>query len=331
MAFKIKQIPEDFIVRESHSLQIKLGRFAYYRLSKRGWTTQSAVNQVARALGKRLKFINYSGNKDKQALTEQHISILHGPKKGLELQGGDIKLEYLGQGRDRLNLGASPGNDFEITVRNLAKNSKPGFSGQIPNYFDEQRFGMNLNNHVIGKLIVKRDFEKACKLIPETSGWLRKSPRDYVGALRSLPKQVLRIYVHAYQSFLWNKGAVKYLEKFPHRKISWALGELVIPEKAVKSIKIPIIGYDSKIPRGLGLTVRQLLKQEGISLNDFKIKQFPEFDLKGHSRNLMVEPKNLEIGPLQKDDLNPRKRKCLVKFFLPSGSYATMVIKAIFP
>lgn len=330
MDYRIKQTPEDFVVSEVLELAMRPGRYAYYRLAKRGWTTQAAAGQVARAFRKNPRFINFSGNKDKHALTEQYISILHGPRRGLELQGGDIRLEYLGQGRERLNLGTSPGNGFEITVRNIPRGFRPSIPEQVPNYFDEQRFGMNLNNHLVGKSLILKDFEEACGLVPETRERLRKSPRDYVGALRSLPRRVLRLYAHAYQSWLWNRTACSCLEGFPHRTIPWPLGELVIPREPVRNIRIPLLGYDSEIPRGLKKTIHDILKQEGISLGDFRVRQFQEFDLAGGFRDLMTEPRDMDTGPLQDDELNPGKKKCLLRFSLRSGSYATMVIRAIF-
>jgi tRNA pseudouridine13 synthase len=330
MDYRIKQAPEDFVVREKADLRIEPGRYAYYRLSKRGWTTQAAADQVARAFRKRPRFINFSGNKDKHAVTEQYISILHGPRRGLELQGGDIRLEYLGQGRERLNLGTSPGNEFEITVRNLPPGFKPRALSRFPNYFDEQRFGMNLNNHLVGKSLITRDFGGACSLVPETREWLGKSPRDYVGAMRSLPKRVLRLHVHAYQSWLWNRTACSCLGASPHRVIPWPLGELVMPGKPVKNIRIPVLGYDSEIPRELKKIIRDILKQEGISLEDFRIRQFREFDLAGDCRDMMAGLRDMDIGPPQDDELNPGRKKFLVRFSLRSGSYATMAVRSIF-
>ncbi|MCK4714994.1 MAG: tRNA pseudouridine(13) synthase TruD, partial [Candidatus Aenigmarchaeota archaeon] len=243
---------------------------------------------------------------------------------------GDVRLEYLGQGRKRLNLGTAQGNMFGITVRNLP----PGFSSrhvnQVPNYFDEQRFGMNRNNHLVGRFLVLKSFSEACELVPETREWLEKSPRDYVGALRSLPRRVLRIYAHSYQSWLWNITAKSCLERIPHRKISWSLGELVIPEGDAENVEVPVLGYDTVIPAGLNDMIKGILKEENISLEDFRVRQFQEFDLAGNSRELMVKPEGLVIGKPEDDELNPGKKKCLVRFSLQSGSYATMVIRAIF-
>lgn len=52
-------------------------------------------------------------------------------------------------------------------------------------------------------------------------------------------------------------------------------------------------------------------------------------DLEGSSRKALVEVKDLEVNPLEKDELNPGKKKVVLKFFLTKGSYATMVIKKL--
>ncbi len=349
MAFRIKQIPEDFMVKEIMDIKNRLspaGRFSYYCLRKRNYTSQKAVEIAARALRKKIKYVNFAGNKDRQAVTEQYISVLHGPAKSLELDG--ISLEFLGRGKERINLGDSEGNEFEIVVRNLDKKSCAMGNGhstnqhqsghpkmQIPNYYDEQRFGMNLNNHIIGRCIVKKEFDKAAGMVPECRGWLRKHPNDFVGALRSLPKRILRLYPHSYQSWLWNETAGEYLGMFKHRKIETRTGELLFPAEKVPDTRIPVIGYETMLDKArtnseIRKITGRLMQREGIRLDDFRLKQFPEFDLKGGERNLFVRMRNLEIGRYQKDELNRGRNKVKVKFFLPKGSYATVVIEHLF-
>ncbi len=328
MGYQVKAMPDDFIVRENASPELGSGRYACYRLSKRGWTTGSAIGMVSRAFGKRSKFINFAGNKDKQAVTEQFITILHGPKRGLELDQGNVRLDYLGQTRERMNLGSAQGNEFEITVRNLGPGEKSAIPPAFPNYFDEQRFGMNKNNHITGRHIIRREFEQACALIPETREWLEKSPRDYVGALRSLPKRVLRIYPHAYQSWLWNTAASEEISRHNHREVSWTLGNLAFPEEGLDNREIPVPGYES--PRDNGGIMQGMLENDGIERKDFRLPQFPEFDLKGGERDLLMEPEGLDITKPEDDELNPGKHNVLVRFSLGKGSYATMVIRAIF-
>jgi tRNA pseudouridine13 synthase len=328
MEYRIKQVPEDFLVREIFTPRIGAGAYAYYLLRKREWTTQRAAERVARAAGKRPKFVNFSGNKDKEAVTEQFISILHGPRRDIEIEGG-ISARFLGTGSQRINLGSASGNEFTITVRDVSEGI-PRTIRSFPNYFDEQRFGRNGDNHIAGRCIVKRDFQGACALIPETSEWLEKSPRDFVGALRSLPRRTLRLYAHSYQSMLWNEIASGMITRHPHAMAGFKFGKLAFPRGDLENVQVPLIGYGSEIPLEFRNPVSMILSRDGIGLEDFRVRQFPEFDLSGGYRSLIVEPSGLEItGPFD-DELNPGKRKFIVKFTLENGSYATMAIRAIF-
>ena len=93
--YKLKQIPEDFVVKEIVELELKPdGRYGYYKLTKKDYNTVSACKVIANKLHVKPKFVNFSGTKDRQAVTEQVISISLGPKRNLEIPG--IKLEYLG-------------------------------------------------------------------------------------------------------------------------------------------------------------------------------------------------------------------------------------------
>ena len=132
----------------------------------------------------------------------------------------------------------------------------------------------------------------------------------------------MSIWLHAMASGI--------LEGFPHRKVRWPLGVLVFPSGRIRNRKIPIPGYGIKIPRGLGGICSRILEEEGISLEDFRIPQFQEFDLRGDYRDLIVTPGDFRMEGPQQDDLNPGRFKVTAGFSLPSGSYATMVIKAIF-
>lgn len=302
--YKIKQKPEDFFVKEVMDLKFdKEGKYVYYLLKKKDYTTQKAMEVVSRHFRIPLKYINYAGNKDKRAVTEQFISVSNGPERNLELK--DVKVEYLGRGKERINLGTLKGNKFEIVVRNISR--KPKKIDKIVNYFDEQRFGVNKNNHLIGKLIVKRYFKKALDVIGV------EKRENYVSALREIPRRILRIYVHAYQSFLWNKTASLFLKKY----------------KENKNIKIPIIGFGSEFKNNnIKEIIDNILKKEKIGPRDFIIREIPELSAEGDERYLFAKIKNLKIEKLQKDDLNKGK-KCTVNFYLPKGSYATIAIKTM--
>lgn len=300
--YKIKQLPEDFVVNEVLDLNLKEnGQYSYYELSKTNFNTVTAVSKIAEYWKFKSKFINFAGTKDKIAVTTQFISISRGPQKNIDLK--DIKVKYLGKGDDRLNLGTLQGNNFEITVRNILK--LPKSIDRIKNYFDVQRFGIKKNNHIIGKCIVKKEFKEAVELIDDhkLKIHLENHINDYVGALKKIPKKIVLLYINAYQSYLWNDMAKNSKEK-----------------------KLPLIGFNTDETD----KVIEVLEREGITSRDFIIRQIPELSQEGVIRDVYVYVKNLEINKLVDDELNPGKKKVLIKFYLQKGSYATQVIKQMF-
>lgn len=312
--YKIKHLPEDFIVREiaEHKFD-ENGRFSYYLLKKRDYSTVRAIEVISEKLGVNRKFVNFAGNKDKIAVTEQYISIQGGPKTNFTIS--DIELKYIGRGQERINLGGLLGNHFEIIVRNLSDKEilsiKKGTT-EIPNYFDDQRFGKNKDNHVVGKHILKRQFKLACEHIHETEEWLIKKPNDYIGALRSIDKSILRMYIHSYQSYLWNKMA----------------GSMA---KNKENIKIPLLGFGTEISgKQLTKTSEKLLNEEKITQREFILREMPELTSEGGERDLFIEMKNLNIGKPEPDELNYGFKKVLLSFDLAKGSYATVVVKFLF-
>jgi len=293
--YHIKQIPEDFIVKEIMDLKLEPGRYSYYLLKKKNYNTIDAIRVIAKNFRINRKFINFAGTKDRNAITEQYISISRGPKKDLHLK--DIDVKFLGTGCERLNLGTREGNEFTIVIRNIKTKPKP--IKEILNLFDAQRFGSKQNNHIIGKAIVKKEFAEAVKLIDDEqlSEHLNKHPNDYIGALKKLPKQILRLYVHAYQSYLWNQMAKDSIEH-----------------------SIPLIGFETTEDV-------EILQNEGISKIDFLIRQIPEISSEGAYRNRTTKVNNLKVSELEPDELNSGMNKVTVSFSLQKGSYATQVIK----
>ena len=292
--YKIKQKPKDFIVNEITNIKLKKkGNYSIFLLKKKNYTTEKAVQTIANKLNIPRKFIGYAGNKDKVAITIQYISIKNAKTKELELK--DIRLDFKGYLDKPVLLGDLKGNEFVIKV---ISNKTPKKITKMINYFGEQRFSKN--NKEIGKLIVKRDFKRAVDLIiknneEQVKEYLSQNPTDYIGALRKVPLKILKLYVHSYQSYLWNEMVVKSNVKY-----------------------IPIIGFGTKITEN----IKGILEKEGITSRDFIIKQIPELSSEGVERNLFVKIKNLKIEKIEKG--------YIIRVTLPKGSYATEAIKQIF-
>ena len=117
--YKIKEIPEDFVVKEITNVKAgEKGDYSYFWLKKRDYTTIRAVEKIAERLRIPVKNIGFAGSKDKRALTEQLISIRNCGVKSLELK--DIRLKYFGKGESALIINKLI-NVILNTTKNLSK------------------------------------------------------------------------------------------------------------------------------------------------------------------------------------------------------------------
>ncbi|MAE42680.1 hypothetical protein CMO93_02825 [Candidatus Woesearchaeota archaeon] len=329
---KIKQLPEDFIVKEINEIKLgDNGDYSYFLLKKKNYNTLRAIESIVNKLNINEKNIGFSGNKDKNAITEQVISIHKGSKKIENIAIKDIELKYLGNGNEKIYLGNLKGNKFEITIRNLTKKDIGKISNKeilMPNYFGPQRFSKN--NHQIGKAIVKKNFKKAINLILETNSdynekikqHLQKKPNDFVVALKMIPFKLLKLYVHAYQSYLFNKALEQYIRD----------NKLKINDKKNNyNTKLPIVGFGTEIKNNnIDKIIKKILKKENIGFRDFIIRQIPELSSEGDERNTFITVKDFKIINQDKDELNNIKEKLIVSFSLPKGCYATVFIDYLF-
>lgn len=326
--YTLKQIPEDFIVIESLDLSISEGNYYYFKLQKTNLTTNYAIKLISEQIRIPIKDISYAGNKDKQAITTQTISVKsYHDLSNLSLNEESLTLTYLNKGDHPISLGDLSSNYFEITIRNISK--LPILQDTFPNYFDEQRFSKN--NSVVGKLLVKKDFKRASELLSENNHisfnkQLEKNPTNYVGAITSISRKILMIYLHSYQSKLFNEILSSHIkENYPHKLHEFSFGNLSFTNQHDDK-EFPLIGFDTDT----NSEILAILQKESITLRDFIIRQLPNLSMEGTTRNAFVKVNKLSLSELQEDELNNGKKKCKISFQLPPGSYATMFIKAIF-
>lgn len=358
---KLKQIPEDFKVKEITNLKLTTNNqkhsHTYFWLTKKSYTTTRAIMAVAKALSVSFARFHYAGTKDANAVTRQLVSAFQIPPERLaNLHLKDIEIEIAGTFPERLALGDLTGNKFEIILRDLNKNelnnikynylilNKTGF----PNCFGEQRFGGG-NSALIGREIIRgyfrdavyylltyskrenKEADKFRKFAEKNFGqWgkilencpkflgiettilkhLVQVPNDFAGALRKLPKPTRRMYVHAYQSYLWNSALESITGKLKN--------------------EYPIPGHKTKLGRdNFSKKIKELLTKDNLTLDYFKCPRMPELASEGASRPALVKATHFEIGEPDKDELNKRKFKLVLKFELSKGAYATELIKAL--
>ncbi|WGI17013.1 tRNA pseudouridine(13) synthase TruD [Methanonatronarchaeum sp. AMET-Sl] len=175
---------------------------------------------------------------------------------------------------------------------------------------------------------------------------LHTHQNDYIGALRKLPHNLLQMFIHSYQSYLYhkminerikqnlplnkclegdvvcytdletdipNRYATERVEPHNQQKIQ----EMIDVNKAF--ITAPLIGIQTKRAFGkMGKIEDKILKQEKIKPKDFKIKNMPELTSKGLRREITLKTKiKTKI----------KENTLTLNFFLPKGSYATLITR----
>ena len=178
----LKQRPEDFLVEEQPLYEpVGEGEHLYLYIEKRELTTTDVVHHIAKAFRIKPRAVGYAGLKDKHAITRQHISVWI-PKasdsdcaEALERLSRINRLAILWAQRhtNKLQRGHHGGNRFVLRVRDVepthvvrAKRvldilEKRG----VPNYIGEQRFGYRQNSHLMGRALLKGEYQQMLDLL----------------------------------------------------------------------------------------------------------------------------------------------------------------------
>lgn len=148
-----RQVPEDFQVDEDLGFELAgSGEHLYLRLRKRGQNTLWLAREIARFCGVRDFDVGYSGLKDRQAVTSQWFSVYlpKGLQKDLSTFAVDgVELLEANWHSHKLKAGMHRSNHFVIRLRELSEavdERLPLVANGVPNYFGEQRFGIDGGN-----------------------------------------------------------------------------------------------------------------------------------------------------------------------------------------
>ena len=149
---------------------------------------------------------------------------------------------------------------------------------------------------------------------------------------------MLKLYIHSYQSFLFNKALEQFIKSNKNNEKTYNK-ELIKNEKInndnlindktfLINVKIPLIGFATELSnKKIEKIIKKILEQEQISPRDFIIRQIPDLSQEGSERNLLIKINDFEIISIENDELNKNKEKIIVKFSLPKGCYATVLIE----
>lgn len=149
--------PDDFRVEEELGFEPSgHGEHAFLLIEKTGANTDWVARQLASAAGVAPVAVGYAGLKDRHAVTRQSFSVQLPGKADPDWSTLDIPgVSVLSAARHnrKLKRGAHRGNRFRIRLRNVsgdvaaieARLASMRLRG-VPNYFGEQRFGVDGRN-----------------------------------------------------------------------------------------------------------------------------------------------------------------------------------------
>lgn len=174
---RLKTTPEDFRVRELLQWdEVPSGNFVVHRLHKSKLSTAEALSILVRDARVDRAAIAYAGLKDRQAVTDQFLTI---ERRAVEFELPNLRLQPVGTTDKPITSRMSAGNAFTIVVRDLQpvqaaqlRRSLPSLIATgFPNYFDDQRFGCLRHGQGFPmRSVLLGDYERALQqLIAEPS------------------------------------------------------------------------------------------------------------------------------------------------------------------
>lgn len=174
--------------------------------------------------------------------------------------------------------------------------------------------------------------------------FLADHPQDFRRALNLITPRLLPLLLAQYQSLLWNRIAGRVLEQAladagakivqaNMDRITIAGDSLVLagalPPAATQALRAAAIPLPNQRMDLSGAAVAQaierVLADEGLAPRDLKARLLQRAYLPRGDRPLLVFPSDTASRVLPADPL----RDLQVRFFLPPGSYATLVLKAL--
>ena len=314
----LRRSPEDFIVEEDLGFEPDgEGDHVLLQLRKRGQNTQWLAKAIAKLAGVRERDIGYAGLKDRHAVTTQWFSVDvagHDEPDWSALNSESMQVMNTVRHRRKLRRGALHGNRFHITLhdvrgdhQDIVQRLESVRDHGVPNYFGEQRFG--------GDNLVRAE-------------------AMFAGRLRVKHHQ-RSLYLSSARSFLFNRVLSRRVaEQNWDRGLDGDVMQLDGSNSVFKTTEIdtdiaqrlrmhdihptgPLWGQGEMMSaleaQELELEIVQPCKTlcEGLERNG----------LRQQRRSLRLLPENMSWG-FSDDSLT-------LSFFLPSGSYATVVLREI--
>lgn len=171
--------------------------------------------------------------------------------------------------------------------------------------------------------------------------------KSFREAFAALPHFTQQMSVEAYQSLLWNRIAARLAarmvdEAHGHGRGGQArgtgtdeFGKMVFPAGATIGEKwmdasVPMLAPGTYLHEPWRGAAEEVLREEGVTLEELRVPGLRRPAFGEATRALVVEARGFEIGAIEADEMSRAGRvKRVVRFALPRGAYATVVLRAL--
>jgi tRNA pseudouridine13 synthase len=322
--------PDRFVVEEIPAYAPSgEGTHTFVWLEKQGLTTFDAIALVARAFGVPARDVGYAGMKDKQATTRQWLSLPGlDPERALAFAEGGVRILAAARHGNKLRLGHLRGNRFETVLAGAATDDEVAAlrarfadlsARGVPNRYGEQRFGTDAANAARGLALLRGE----------------RQERD---------KRKRRLLLSALQSAVFNRtlelratrGALTAVLPGDVLKKTETGGLFVSTEPEVDQRRVDAgeLVPTGPLPGGREIepppgTAARALEDEAIAAVGATREDFerPGRDLPGARRPVLLRIS--DPGFSEDAGSDAAMRAVRLRFTLPAGSYATVVVAAV--
>jgi tRNA pseudouridine13 synthase len=323
---RLKSEPEDFQVEEIPAYEpCGDGSHTFLFVEKRLRNSDEVARALARAAGVAPRDVGYAGRKDRVAVTRQWFSVPDlDPERALAIELEGVRVLRAERHRNKLRTGHLRGNRFAIRAREVGAADIARAQDRalelaqrgMPNRFGDQRFGRDGDNAERARAI----------LVPD----------ETARAPRVRDRRELRFLISALQSAVFNAVLAERADGFDRLELGdvavvhasgglFCVEDLAREQARADAFEIsatgPIFGSRSVDPTGAPQErEREVMRRFGL---DGPLRVPRGIELRGTRRPLRVRPVDLALTRDSESDL-------WLRFELPPGSYATVLLEELF-
>ena len=171
--------------------------------------------------------------------------------------------------------------------------------------------------------------------------YLVDHPTDFRGAFARIRRELRSLYFSAFQSHLWNLTLARVIEHLtrPEQRIAIDFKVASLPihhgldtVQAATSIglRVPLPASRTTLaPTGLERTAAlEVVAENGLAWEDLRVKHLKDVFFSKGDRPALFFASGF-VHQISPDELHVGRKKLRLKFELPKGAYATMVVKRL--